>query len=357
MFKSGQHGGNTRQIAEQYGKNEHDIIDFSANINPLGIPENVKQAIIQNLNTAEHYPDIDYRRLYQSISEHARHPEENIIVGNGATELIYEWVQAIKPKKALLVEPSFGEYRRALAQTSCDISNHLLQETNDFQVDHTLLDSLSDELDCLFLCTPNNPTGQLISQELLLQIIDRCKAKQIHLLIDESFMEFVASPITIDHVLSSHPHISILRSLTKFFAIPGLRLGYLVSANTHFIQSMRKVQRPWTINTFAAVAGEHLFADRDYQEQTKHWLYKEHAFLFENLKALPGLTVWSSSANYLFFKLLNPNIELQKALLEYNILIRSCANYIGLNAQFYRIAIKSADNNQRLITALTEILG
>lgn len=357
MFKSGQHGGNTRQIAEQYGKNEKDIIDFSANINPLGIPANVKQVIIENLNSAEHYPDIDYRKLYQSISLHSHQPQENIIVGNGATELIYEWVQAIKPQKALLIEPSFGEYRRALAQTSCDIATHILKEENNFKVEPTLLESLSDNLDCLFLCTPNNPTGQLIEKELMMEIIDTCKEKNIHLMIDESFMEFVSNPVSMEHLLTSHPHLTILRSLTKFFAIPGLRLGYLMSGNTQLIQSMRTMQRPWTINTFAALAGEHLFSDVSYQEQTKNWLKKEHTFLFENLNKISKFKVWRSEANYLFFKLVDSDINLQEDLLKHNILIRSCTNYIGLNTQFYRVAIKSADNNQRLVTALEQILG
>ncbi len=357
MFKSGQHGGNTRQIAEQYGKDEKDIIDFSANINPLGIPQNVKQVIIDNLTSAEHYPDIDYSRLYQSISLHSHQPQENIIVGNGATELIYEWVQAINPKNALLVEPSFGEYRRALAQTQCDIATHILKEENDFKVDPTLLKSLTDDLDCLFLCTPNNPTGQLIEKELMTEVIDTCEEKKIHLMIDESFMEFVFNPVSIDSFLKSHPCISILRSLTKFFAIPGLRLGYLISGNTQLIKSMRTMQRPWTINTFAALAGENLFSDTSYQEQTKNWLKREHTFLFENLNKMPKLEVWRSKANYLFFKLVDSDINLQAELLKHNILIRSCANYIGLSDQFYRVAIKSSDNNQRLVTALEQILG
>lgn len=357
MFKSGQHGGNTRQIAEQYGKDEKDIIDFSANINPLGIPQNVKQVIIDNLTSAEHYPDIDYSRLYQSISLHSHQQQENIIVGNGATELIYEWVQAINPKNALLVEPSFGEYRRALEQTQCDITTHILKETNDFQVNQTLIDSLSDDLDCLFLCTPNNPTGQLIEQALLTEIIDTCEAKKIHLMIDESFMEFVTNPISVEHLLKSHSYLTILRSLTKYFAIPGLRLGYLLSGNTQLIQSMRTKQRPWTINTFAALAGEHLFSDTNYQIQTKEWLENQQTYLLEKLRKIPKLKVWKTEANYLFFKLTAPKIDLQHKLLEHNILIRSCANYIGLNNQFYRVAIKSADNNQRLVTALNQILS
>jgi len=354
MLKSGQHGGNTRQIAEQYNKEEHLLLDFSANINPLGMPKKMKQAIVDNLSLAEQYPDIDYKALYQSISLHCQQSEHHLMIGNGATELIYDWVHIIQPRKALLMEPSFGEYRRALQQTGCEIITHILKEKNQFRLDASFINALSSDLDCIVLCTPNNPTGQLIEASLLNAIIEKCHALHISIMIDESFMEFVPNNPSIETQLINNPNLTILRSLTKYFAIPGLRLGYLMSANQALIQTLRINQRPWSINAFAAIAGEHI-SDHHYQQVTSKWLTEQQQVLFQSLSEIPYMKTWKPHANYLFFKLEKKELDLQHIMmLNHNILIRSCANYIGLNKQFYRIAIKSADNNRCLITALQQ---
>ncbi|MCE0495653.1 threonine-phosphate decarboxylase CobD [Vibrio salinus] len=357
IVKSGQHGGNTRQMAQQFHLDENKLMDFSANINPNGMPPYLKAMIIQHLDKAEHYPDIDYHNLYRSLASHCRQNPENILAGNGATELIYDWVTAISPRKALLVEPSFGEYRRALTQAGCDIRTHSLSEAHQFQVTRDILDVLTDDIDCLFLCTPNNPTGQLIEPSLLADIIDVCEKRHIHLMLDESFMDFVPDVPSSAHSLARSAYLTILRSLTKYFAIPGLRLGYLLSGNTALITKMLTYQKPWTINTFAAIAGEHIFSDPDYQRITTQWLQTQQAYLYEAMNQIPGITVWKPSANYVFFKLNADSVDLQKALLAHHILIRSCENYIGLSRHFYRVAIRSPEDNQHLVSALKLVLN
>ncbi len=355
MAKSGQHGGNVLEIAEKYGLNVSDILDFSANINPLGMPDSLKQAIIGHLSLAERYPDIEYRQLHAALARHNACPQSWVLAGNGATELIFALVQQIKPEKAMLLVPGFAEYRRALERAGCEIVNYPLFEEEDFQPNERLLTALTDDLDCLFLCTPNNPTGQQPDKALLQAIAAVCHQKQIALIVDESFIDFLPHETGMVPLLADYPNLYVLRSLTKFFAIPGLRLGYLLSANTVAVSQMRDYREPWTINAFAALAGEMILDDREYIQATHRWLAAEQTHLFNALNTLPGLRVWRPAANYIFFHCLRDNLDLQKALLQHHILIRHCANYPGLTANHYRVAIKSPEDNVRLIRAMQQV--
>ncbi|RQW64562.1 pyridoxal phosphate-dependent aminotransferase [Vibrio viridaestus] len=355
MMKSGQHGGNTRQVAQILGKKEEDIVDFSANINPLGLSNIVKNALITKIDESERYPDIDYFDLYTAISHHINVTLEHIAVGNGATELIYEWVAAQAPSKALLIEPSFGEYRRALEQIDCEIVTHILLEENDFQLTQDVLQLLTKDIDCMFICMPNNPTGQLIDRELLSEIVKIAETLDIKIMLDESFMDFAGEHHSRRDLMVNYPNISLLYSLTKFYSMPGIRLGYLVSSDLGLVKQMKMRQRPWSINVFASIAGQYLFDDQEYHTNTLVWLADEQHYLFEALKRFSQLKVWSPSANYIFFKVNSLGIDLQTELLNHNILIRSCANYIGLDTQFYRVAIKSHQDNERLIECLSKV--
>lgn len=357
MAKSGQHGGNITQMAAQYDCHADDIIDFSANINPFGMPKAVKHAIIKQLDDAEHYPDIDYTQLYTSLAEHYQCQPSQLLIGNGATELIYDWVNHLRPHKAVLVEPSFSEYRRALNAVQCDIVTHYLQEAQDFQLDESILAALTPDIDCLFLCSPNNPTGAVIERSLVLRIVNQAQENQIAVMIDESFIDFIPHQSGLIHDTERFPNLFILRSLTKFFAIPGLRFGLIVSDNDVAMTALRDHQKPWTINCFAAIAGEVAFHDNAYFVQTYEWIQAEQAHLFDALKTLPNIKAWQPTANYIFLKCLDERINLQAELMKQKLLIRSCANYPGLNEQYYRIAIKSRHDNQLLLATLYRLMN
>ncbi|MBB6054631.1 threonine-phosphate decarboxylase CobD [Tolumonas osonensis] len=357
MAKSGQHGGNVLQMAERYGLAPDSILDFSANINPLGMPASLKQAIVDNLTLAEHYPDIDYQRLHAALARHIGCSPRAVLAGNGATELIFALTHYLRPKKAMLPVPGFAEYRRALERESCDIVNYTLHEADDYQPTAALLDALTPDLDCLFLCTPNNPTGQQPPQALLLQILDRCRELQITLIVDESFIDFLPGQTGLTASLNDYPNLFILRSLTKFFAIPGLRLGYLLSSDMQAIDTMRDQREPWTINAFAALAGETVLDDRGYIQQTHHWLQAEQEYLYQALSQFSELKVWRPAANYIFIRNQQTELNLQDELLRHHLLIRHCANYPGLSDQHYRVAIKSHENNQQLVAALKQVFG
>lgn len=353
IFKSA-HGGNTREAAELLGISAEQLLDFSANINPLGMPESVKRAIVDNLHLAERYPDVEYAHLHQALARHHQIPADWILAGNGETEAIYTLVGGLRPKRAMIVTPGFAEYRRALQCSECPIDEFALREENGWQLTGEILDALTPDLDCLFLCTPNNPTGLLPERALLLAIADRCKSLKISLILDEAFLDFIAEEPGFICVLHDHPHIWVLRSLTKFYAIPGLRLGYLINSDVQAVAAMRARQMPWSINAFAALAGESVLEDTIYQQATWQWLQEEGQRFYQQLCTLPGLTVYPGRANYL---LLRCEIDLQQALLTRHILIRSCANYPGLDKRFFRVAIRSVEENNRLLSALSEILS
>lgn len=353
-----EHGGNVLEMALKIGTDAANIIDFSANINPLGMPDSLKVAIVEHLARAEHYPDVEYRQLHSALA-HAHHcGPENIMAGNGATELIYAVVHYLQPRTALLLTPGFAEYRRALQRVGCQIHDYEMSEAEGYQPTERLLKILEQlRPDCLFLATPNNPTGLMPDTDLLQAIVQCCHQHQIALIVDEAFIDFLPQAPGLVPQLADFPQLYVLRSLTKFFAIPGLRLGYLLSGDLTGIRQMKQQREPWTINAFAALAGEIILDDRPYIEATHQWLAQQQQWLYQQLCNIPALQVWQGTANYIFLRCLRPEIDLQSALLQHHLLIRHCANYPGLTRDHYRVAIKSAADNQHLVTALQQVFS
>ncbi|QHB33177.1 threonine-phosphate decarboxylase [Yersinia canariae] len=353
-----EHGGNVLEMALKIGTDAENIIDFSANINPLGMPNSLKTAIVEQLARAEHYPDVEYRQLHSALARAHHCLPENIMAGNGATELIYAVVHYLQPRSALLLTPGFAEYRRALQRVGCQIHDHEMSEAEGYQPDERLLDVLVQlRPDCLFLATPNNPTGLMPDAALLQAIVRCCHQHHIALIVDEAFLDFLPDEPGLIPQLADFPRLYVLRSLTKFFAIPGLRLGYLLSGDLAGIRQMKQQREPWTINAFAALAGEIILDDQPYIKATHEWLAQQQHWLYQQLCALPALQVWPGRANYLFLRCLTPEINLQQALLQHHVLIRHCANYPGLTRDHYRVAIKSAADNRQLVNALQQVFS
>ena len=257
----------------------------------------------------------------------------------------------------MVVAPGFAEYRRALETIDCQIETYALREEDGWQLTERILSSLTTELDCLFLCTPNNPTGLLPERALLDAIAARCRTLGIALILDEAFIDFIADEPGFIADLKHNPHVWVLRSLTKFYAIPGLRLGYVLNGDERAVARLRKHQMPWSINAFAALAGERVLNDHDYQQATLCWLAREGQRLYQALDEIDGLIVYPGRANYLFLRCERADIELQYALLQQRVLIRSCANYPGLDGRYFRVAVRSEAENQRLLAALRQVLS
>ena len=414
------------------------VLDFSANINPLGPPEAVIRAAEESLKNIHRYPDAEQRELLSALSGAEGIPQEWLICGNGAAELIFSVVQALRPRRALLTAPAFGEYERALRAVGLTDQTvwheaggprgkneksrqrnagetpagprerneegkkrdtgkasefpagkegmffYCAQEADGYQLKEDILGLLTADMDLLFLCNPNNPTGQLIDPDLLRKIADRCLENKIFLVLDECFLDFAdpperisgsvvsenssesgdfactvssagakpASGLSVKPLLTGNPYLLILKSFTKLYAMPGLRLGYGMTSNRELIKAMRKVVQPWNLSIPAQAAGAAALKETDYVQQTRELIRGERIFLKEGLECA-GLRVYNPAANYLFFE--GPE-GLAERLLDQGILIRDCSGYRGLDVGCYRVAVRRREENRILLDGIQKVL-
>ncbi len=355
------HGGDIYSAKEKLSKmkNPPVILDFSANINPFGLPEGVKQAIRVSVDSFDVYPDPRCREFVSRLSKHEGVSAEWIQCGNGAADLIYRAVYAVRPKKAMVLAPTFAEYEEALNAVSCRVVHYELQEKDGFQVGEGLLEALYKGLDMLFLCNPNNPTGQLVTKEFLLKLVRRCKTLGILLFVDECFNEFLDEPqeYTTKEFLKAFDNLIILKAFTKIYAMAGIRLGHCISANAGLLKKIREAGQPWSVSAPAQIAGIRAMEEKDYLIQTKKLILQERDYIIPHLKEFQ-ITVIASNANYIFVKdSCSTEKPLHEMLFEKGILIRNCDNYNGLGPGYYRICIRKHEENIKLIEALREMKG
>lgn len=336
-------------------RHTQELLDFSANISPLGLPNSVKSALANSIDCWDRYPDPHCREVKSLLAKKHNVSEGSICCGNGAADLIFKAVQVLKPRCAMVTAPTFSEYRHALSSADCKVMDYCLDEKNEFKLTEKILTVLNERLNMLVLCNPNNPTGQTIDPDLLNEILTVCAKKQIYVLLDECFVPFLDDCRKNSKIseLKQFPNLLILRAFTKLYAMAGLRLGYLLCSDKTLIEKMEACGQPWNVSTPAQIAGIAALKDTDYVESVRRVIATERIYLINGFKQL-GLHVFGSDANYIFFK--SPLTDLKEQLLAKNILIRSCANFYGLNEQFYRICVRNHENNKRLIDALTTIM-
>ena len=276
---------------------------------------------------------------------------EEILCGNGAAELFFAAVQAAWPQKALVIAPSFSEYEEALRSVGAEVEYYYLCEEDNFQIREDYVDKLSEEIDMIFLCNPNNPTGQTIDRDMLIKILDRCKKQNIVVILDECFLEFLDEPnrYEMSDLRGEYPNLLIIKAFTKIFSMPGLRLGYAISSNQDILEEMSWKLQQWNVSVPAQMAGvAALEKPKEYIRQTREYVSGQREYM-RNIMKMMGYVVFASKANYLFFKG-RPGLE--KEALEAGFLIRDCQNYEGLSEGFYRIAVRTKEENERLITWL-----
>ena len=276
---------------------------------------------------------------------------EEILCGNGAAELFFAAVQAVWPQKALVIAPSFSEYEEALRSVGAEVEYYYLCEEDNFQIREDYVDKLSEEIDMIFLCNPNNPTGQTIDRDMLIKILDRCKKQNIVVILDECFLEFLDEPnrYEMSDLKGEYPNLLIIKAFTKIFSMPGLRLGYAISSNQDILEEMSWKLQQWNVSVPAQMAGvAALEKPKEYIRQTREYVSGQREYM-RNIMKMMGYVVFASKANYLFFKG-RPGLE--KEALEAGFLIRDCQNYEGLSEGFYRIAVRTKEENERLITWL-----
>lgn len=349
------HGGYGRQLAGQ-----RQILDFSANINPLGMPNKLIANLKKSISDLIYYPDVTYRALRENLGEYYQYDPQKIWVGNGSVELIFNVIETIEAKNALLLAPSFAEYERAFLKNGSQIDRYHLAESNDFKLEiNDFISYLKDHqsIDCICLANPNNPTGDLLNKYQLRQLANYCNHHGIWLIIDEAFIDFLDDQRNFSFVqeLQDDDSVVIIKSLTKFYAIPGLRLGMALFPNHQFVNTLMENCEPWSVNAFAAGITTDVLADPDFSQATFTWLAAEKAYLEKNLASLKPIKMYPSAVNY--YLLSCPEINLYDELLQRDILIRNCDNYHGLTTGYYRIAVKSHSENVRLIEALEKVCG
>ena len=331
------------------------MLDFSANMNPLGAPEAVRRAAAEAAAAADRYPDPLCRELTAAIAVKDGVSPENVLCGGGAADLIYRFALALSPRRALVTAPAFSEYARALKLVNCAVMTHKLRPEEDFDLTGGVLEAIGGGLDALFLCNPNNPTGRLISPALLEQIAGKCREKGVILALDECFL-----PLSdgwageMGRKLKTYPNLLIFRAFTKTYAVPGLRLGYCLSENAPLLEKMARSGPPWAVSAPAQAAGIAALALPDWPARARAYLKPERERLLAAFSAL-GLKVCPGTANYLLFQA--PGVtDLREKLAERGVLIRSCADYGGLGGDWYRIAVKRTEENEILLKTLREVL-
>lgn len=372
------HGGNVEEIARKYRLREEKIMDFSANINPLGPSSRVIKALKENLSKIACYPDPEAIDLREELSKYLKVNPENIIAGNGAIELIYLICRTLRPRKALIVVPAFSEYEFALKNVGCKIEFVPVKSRDDFRLDiEELLENIK-KIDLprpfylqrgaakqkgrglLFLCNPNNPTGQLINKADMLKIVGVARKREVFVVVDEAFMDFdeSAEAETLIQEAIKRNNLFVIRSLTKFFALPGIRIGYGIG-NKRLLEKLKIHKEYWSVNTLAQIAGIAALKDKEYVKKTKELISEERKFLYHKLSKINGLRPYSSVTNFIFCRLTTNRVNstiIWKKLIQKNILIRDCSSFRSLNNRYIRMAIKTHQENLNLINFLSKIL-
>jgi len=336
-------------VVEKYNKG---TINLSVNTNPLGMPKSVKMALKKGIEQCALYPDAKCINLSEAIAQHYSGISANqILCVSGVDDAIYRIVYAQSPKKAILLAPTYEDYEKALCNVGCTVKYHFLQKKDRFQITETIFDSLTNEVDVFFLCNPNNPTGKVISRNLLLKILDKCKDNGITLVVDESFIGFLEKPeqYTARELIDEYSNLVILDGFTKLYAIPGLRLGFCISGNQELLRRIFAVGQAWSVSVPAQMAGIAALEDEEYLKETHNLLQEEKRWLLSELSNL-NIEVWGSSANYLFFPAPFPHVR--KLLEKDGILLRNCEKFVGLDGEFCRVAIKTHQENEKFIKAL-----
>ena len=346
------HGGNIYKLKRDSGI---EVLDYSSNINPLGVPSSFKKAVVENFESLEKYPDIDYIELRTSIGDYNNCHIDDVVVGNGATEVLFLYMKAVKAKKVLIIAPTFAEYERAAKAAGRDIKFFPLSK--DFSLnENMLLEFITDE-DVVVMCNPNNPTGKFQNLEKIKKIADFLERKNKKLFIDEAFIEFVDNWKDKTAFLLKHKNVFILRALTKFFALPGVRLGYGLTYDEAILNEIKNIREPWSVNGVAEIAGKTMLLDTLYIHETENWIKKEKLWFYEELCKIDNIEVTPTETNFILVKLLNDNAKsFRKKMIENGVLVRDASNFMFLDESYIRLAIKDRKKNEQVLEALRRVL-
>lgn len=342
-----EHGGNIYKYDIKY--------DFSANINPLGITENIKNALINSFDLCDRYPEPYSEKLISAIAEYKKVSDKKIVCGNGASDLIYRIISYFKPQKALIFEPSFSEYEKALCESEpkCEIIKYYLSPEKDFIADESFLDFIDESIDMLIIGNPNNPTGLTLKPELMENISRKCFENNIYFLCDECFIDFIGNSEKLSAYRFINKNMIILKAFTKIYALAGIRLGYAIFGDEYIAERIKTTGQCWSVSVPAQYAGITALKETDYIENTILLIERERKFLTESIKKL-GIKVFKSEVNFI---LCYSDLEIYEMLKSEKIAVRNCENFDGLGKGYFRIAVRGNDENTILIDAIRRCLN
>ena len=354
------HGSDLEKIEAVYGIKKEDITSFSANVNPLGVSFRLRETLAAHIDAITSYPDREYTSLRKAIATYIDSDPEYILVGNGSTELISIMIQLQKPKKALIIGPTYSEYEREVSLGGGRSLYFSLKEEDNFELNlPALSEALQKDIDLLIICNPNNPTSTAIPRSKMRHILDICKERDIFVMVDETYVEFAEEmdAITSVPLTEYYNNIIILRGISKFFAAPGLRLGYAVCGNQDLVKEINKKKNPWTINSLAAIAGEIMFSDEEYKAATRELISSERSRLCAELSKLPAYKVYPPTANFVLVHI--EKKELTSELLfdmaiRRGLMIRDCSTFPFLDNHYIRFCFMSPEKNNELLEVLKE---
>ena len=354
------HGGNLWLAAQNYGVNHKEILDFSANINPLGPVPAIYEAIKTNLDTILHYPDPQCQPLKEVLSAWTGLATDQIIMGNGAAELIYLLMATLKPQKVLIPAPTFSEYEAAVQVAGGTVVDFYLSEENKFKLEVPALAKQLPGVEMVVICNPNNPTGQILTRDEVLYIVREAAKQHTFVLVDEAFMDFVPEKekYSVASWVKEFSNLFVAYSLTKFLGIPGLRLGSGLG-NSQLIKDLNDRKDPWNVNCLAQIAGISSFDNQDHLKATQKFVHSEKNFLWAELGKINGLEPFAPSVNYILIKLTKgwKAKSLQQRLAQFRIMVRDCSSFKNMDDSYIRVAVKDHSSNLTLIAALKEICG
>ncbi len=354
------HGSDIEEIEKYYGIPKENIVGFGANVNPLGLSENIRKQLAESLDIITTYPDRKYTSLRNTIGNFCNVNPEHVVVGNGSTELISLLIQHICPKKALLFGPTYSEYEREIGLCGGKMEYYYLSPKNKFQINLIeFLEVLDSSIDLLILCNPNNPTSSVVFADDMKIILEHCKKHGIFVMVDETYVEFVPeiSQVTCMPLVAAFDNLMVVRGVSKFFAAPGLRLGYGVTSSTDFIKVLHTHQNPWSLNSLGAFAGELMLKDSAYILATRELIQTERTRMYKTLLKIKELHTFDPMANFFLVKILKEGVtssDVFDYLIRQGLMIRDCASFACLDGEYIRFCIMKPEDNTRLLTALGE---
>ena len=374
------HGSDLEKIEQVYGIRKEEITGFGANVNPLGLSPFLKDYLAGHLDVLCAYPDRNYTALRRAISAYTGAPAEHILVGNGSTELISAGIQAVHPKDAVVLGPAYSEYERELSLVGSRMHYYDLKASEDFHLDVEDLEKFITEdifshdtdtipgksIPCLpqllVLCNPNNTTSSAITTEQMKRLLSLCKRNGILVMADETYAEFAPclSDITAIPLTESYDNLIVLRGVSKFWAAPGLRLGYAVTGNRKLQEQINAAKNPWTVSSLADAAGQVMFTDTEYINRTRSLIREEREYCVSFLSELPGLKVFPAYANFVLVRILKQGItagDIFEAAIRKKMMIRDCSSFHSLDESFFRFCFMRHEDNVRLMECIKDVIS